>query len=167
MKLQNLVLSAMALFTAVSCDLKSDLDANITPNSVDQASTSTIELSSNVVTLNSESPSQIITINNIGDNGTVSWSITQINADWLTVSTPCGDIAEGQCSTVIVSVDMEMVSQSTSTNVIVNADGESLPLMIKVEAVQNGSDDNIGTLVDPDQGVGQDDNNTSRLTMID
>ncbi len=103
------------------------------------SSTSKIELSTSVVTLTEDYSSQTITINNIGSSGTASWSITEISADWLTISPSSGDTAEGKSSTVIVTADFDKISTTTFTNVIVNADGESVPLMIKVSIDSDSS----------------------------
>ncbi len=129
------------------------------------SSSSKIELSTSVITLSEECPSQSITINNIGNSGTASWNITEINVDWITISPKSGDTAEGKYSTVILTADFDKISKSTTTNVIVNADGESIPLMIKVNKDGDSEVTTPEPNPDPDQGGDDNDDDQGTLTQ--
>ena len=100
--------------------------------------TSKISLSTSTLNFGSEYTSLTFNINNIGNAGNVNWSISGINAQWITVTPKTGTTAMGKSSAVKVEVDRSKLADgANSTTILINADGESLYLTIKADKQDN------------------------------
>ena len=65
---------------------------------------------------------QVLTIKNTGNNGTISWEITEVDVAWLKVSPLSGTIAEGKEVAVKLVVDHnKLATDEASTTFMVNA----------------------------------------------
>lgn len=70
------------------------------------------------------------TIKNTGISGTLSWNISGVDADWISVSPLEGTTAIGMSSTVRVSLDRERLSADSSTIITINVPGGSSTVRI-------------------------------------
>lgn len=82
-------------------------------------------------------------IRNTGTSGPVEWSITGIDAAWLTVNPMSGTTDMGKSSSVKVSVDRSLITENTSALFTVNAAGGSKSIMVSVRT-NSGNDNNNG-----------------------
>ena len=100
--------------------------------------TSKISLSTGTLNFGTEYTSLTFNINNIGNAGNVNWSISGINASWITVTPKTGTTAMGKSSAVKVDIDRSKLADgANSTTVLINADGESLYLTINADKQDN------------------------------
>ena len=105
----------------------------VTINAEVETKTSKIALSTNSLDFGKEYSSLTFDIKNIGNAGMVSWDITNVDVDWVSVSPKSGNTAMGKSSAVRVDIDRSKLAENSTTNIIVNSDGESLPVTIKAE----------------------------------
>jgi hypothetical protein len=95
---------------------------------------SMISLSTNALYFGTEYSSLTFDVRNIGNAGDISWTITDIDADWIAVSPTSGTTSVDKSSVVKVDVDRSRMEPGKhSITIIVNADGQSLRLTINAE----------------------------------
>lgn len=95
---------------------------------------SMISLSTNALYFGTEYSSLTFDVRNIGNAGDISWTITDIDADWIEVSPTSGTTSVDKSSVVKVDVDRSRMEPGKhSTTIIVNADGQSQRLTINAE----------------------------------
>lgn len=75
------------------------------------------------------------TISNTGNTSSTSWSISGIDADWLTVSPSTGVTSVGESSVVKVSVNRSSITSDQVAYFIVNAGGGSKQILVTVSHV--------------------------------
>lgn len=94
---------------------------------------SNIQLSAESINFGNQLTSLSFKIMNIGTSGEVKWNISDINADWLSVSPSSGSTAQGKESAVTVKVDRSKLKATSSTSFIINGDGESISFIVSAE----------------------------------
>jgi hypothetical protein len=131
-----------------------------------------VELSTSTVTFDQGVNEMTFTINNTGKSGSVSWSISGVTVDWLTVLPRTGTTAQGASSIVKLTVDRSKISDESSaiyTSLIVEGTSFSKSVSVVVNNVtsngnQGSGNDNSGTNSgnnDNNQGSGNDNNQGS------
>lgn len=98
-----------------------------------EAVSSKIELSTELLEFGAEHTSLTFNIKNIGNSGAVSWTISDVDVAWITVTPMEGNTDKGKASAVKVNLDRTKFTGNVSTHILVNADGESLPVAITAE----------------------------------
>ena len=83
-----------------------------------------------------------LVINNIG-NSPISWQITNITVDWLSVTPSVGSTSEGKSSTVKVMIDRSKITKDVNTSFNVEAAGGSQSVQVFV-SYKNTSSGNEG-----------------------
>ncbi|MFI3319116.1 MAG: carboxypeptidase regulatory-like domain-containing protein [Rikenellaceae bacterium] len=81
------------------------------------------------------------TIKNTGNSSATSWSITGIDAAWLSVSPTSGTTDVGKSSVVKVSIDRDLVTEDLTSYFIVNAGGGSDQIMVTASKAAEGEGD--------------------------
>ncbi len=81
------------------------------------------------------------TISNTGNSSSTSWSITGVDADWLTVSPTTGVTAIGESSAVKVSVNRSNITDDQMAYFIVNAGGGSKQILVTISPSSSSSSD--------------------------
>jgi hypothetical protein len=74
-----------------------------------------VELSSNTITFDKGVDELTFTISNTGKSGSISWSISSVTVDWLTILPRTGTTAQGASSTVKLTIDRSKISNESST----------------------------------------------------
>lgn len=93
-----------------------------------------ITLSSNILNFGLDYSSLTFDINNVGNAGDISWTITGIDVEWIKVFPTNGTTSMDKSSAVKVEVDREkMVEGKNATTILVEAYGESFPVTINAE----------------------------------
>ena len=113
--------------------------------------TSKIKLNTNELNFGKTHTSLTFEINNIGNTGIVDWTITDVDANWITVSPLVGSTDMGKSTAVKVDLDRtKLVNKVNRTNIIINADGESLSLSISADLSDEGGNTDPDPTPDPD-----------------
>ncbi len=101
-----------------------------------------VRLSNNYFEFGSSLEELALTIQNTGNSGSIDWTITGVDAIWLTVSPTSGSIAMSKAADVKLVVDRSKLSvDEASTTFMVNAAGGSQSVRVNVSK-KVGSDDN-------------------------
>ncbi|MFI3287254.1 MAG: carboxypeptidase regulatory-like domain-containing protein [Rikenellaceae bacterium] len=110
-------------------------------------------LSTEMLAFGSTYSALTFTITNNSSSSATSWTISGVDADWLSVSPSSGTISLGQQSAVIVSIDRDYVTEDKLTYFIVNAAGGSKQVGVSASKASsgggNGSDVSYGTVSSP------------------
>jgi hypothetical protein len=165
-KASNYETSTTSASVTAGMSTKCDVKLN---SSSQQAS---IELSTSTVTFDKGVNEMTFTINNTGKSGSVSWSISGVTVDWLTILPRTGTTAQGASSTIKLTVDRSKISDESSaiyTNIIVEGTSFSKSVSVVVNNVisngnQGSGNDNSGSNSgnnDNNQNSGNDDNQSS------
>ena len=105
------------------------VDINITP----VKAVAGISLSHDNFNFGSTHTEQTLSIENTGNNGTVSWEIIGVDVAWLKVSPTSGSIAQGKSVAVKMVVDRsKLATDEASTTFMVNAAGGSQAVRVSV-----------------------------------
>ena len=105
------------------------VDINITP----VKAVAGISLSHDNFNFGSTHTEQTLSIENTGNNGTVSWEIIGVDVAWLKVSPTSGSIAQGKSVAVKMVVDRnKLATDEASTTFMVNAVGGSQAVRVSV-----------------------------------
>jgi hypothetical protein len=131
-----------------------------------------VELSTSTVTFDKGVNEMTFTIQNTGKSGSVSWSISGVTVDWLTILPRTGTTAQGSSSTIKLTVDRSKISDESSaiyTSIIVEGSSFSKAVTVVVNNVtsngnQGSGNDNSGTNSgnnDNNQGSGNSNNQGS------
>jgi hypothetical protein len=118
-------------------------DMTLTPTS-QQAS---ISVSTTTITFDKGVNEMTFTISNTGKSGAVSWSISGVTVDWLTILPRSGSTAQSATSTVKVSVDRTKIGDTSTalyTSFIVEGTSFSQAITVVVNNVTTGG--NEGTV---------------------
>lgn len=83
-------------------------------------------------------------IRNTGTSGALSWTITGVDAEWLTINPMSGTTNMGKSSSVKVTVNRSLIAEDSSTIFTVNAAGGSKSVMVSVRAVSGNGDSGNG-----------------------
>jgi hypothetical protein len=119
-------------------------DVSLTPTS-QQAS---ISVSTSTITFDKGVNELTFTIKNTGKSGAVSWSISGVTVDWLTILPRSGSTAQGSTSTVKVSVDRTKLSETATalyTSFIVEGTSFSQAITVVVNNVTTGGNEGTAT----------------------
>jgi hypothetical protein len=131
-----------------------------------------VELSTSTVTFDKGVNEMTFTIRNTGKSGSVSWSISGVTVDWLTILPRTGTTAQGSSSTIKLTVDRSKISDESSaiyTSIIVEGSSFSKAVTVVVNNVtsngnQGSGNDNSGTNSgnnDNNQGSGNEEDYSS------
>lgn len=90
------------------------------------------ELSSTNLDFGTQYDERTFTIKNIGTAGKLSWTITNITVNWLTVSPMEGSTDAGKSSSVKVIIDRRLITENVSTSFNVEAAGGSQAVKVSV-----------------------------------
>lgn len=90
-----------------------------------------------------------LVINNIG-NSPISWQITNITVDWLSVSPSVGSTSEGKSSTVKVMIDRSKITKDVNTSFNVEAAGGSQSVQVFVSYKNTSSGNEGDETAEPD-----------------
>jgi hypothetical protein len=107
-----------------------------------------VELSSNTVTFDKGVNELTFTINNTGKSGSISWSISSVTVDWLTILPRTGTTAQGSSSTVKLTIDRSKIStesSTVSTSFIVEGTSFSKAVTVVVNNVTTSGNQGSGT----------------------
>lgn len=105
------------------------VDINLTP----VKAVAGISLSHDNFNFGSTHTEQTLSIENTGNNGTVSWEIIGVDVAWLKVSPTSGSIAQGKSVAVKMVVDRsKLATDEASTTFMVNAAGGSQAVRVSV-----------------------------------
>lgn len=107
---------------------------------VPEVTSSAVKLSTNNLNFDSSYTELTFDILNIGTSGDIVWRITDITADWITVSPMTGTTAMGKSSSIKVMVDRSSITEDSSTIFNVEAAGGSYSVMVNVKANVNEPD---------------------------
>jgi len=121
-----------------------------------------IELSTSTVTFDKGVNEMTFTINNTGKSGSVSWSISGVTVDWLTVLPRTGTTAQGASSTVKLTVDRSKISDESSaiyTSLIVEGTSFSKAVTVVVNNVTSNGNQGSGNNDNSGNNSGNNDNN--------
>ena len=92
-----------------------------------------ISLANNYFNFGGTHTEQILTIGNVGNNGSVSWEITGVDVSWLKITPMSGTIAQGKEVSVKLIVDRNKLStDEASTTFMVNAAGGSQSVRVNI-----------------------------------
>lgn len=119
-----------------------------------------ISLSTNALEFDNTSSEEVFSITNTGNSGTISWSISNISASWLTVTPTSGSVAQGKSSTVTVRIDRSKISKDETTYITINAAGGSMSVAVYVECGSAGNGNGNGN---GEQGKSEINFNTTTL----
>lgn len=108
---------------------------------VPEAQMSGIEISTTSLNFDRTYSELTFDIRNTGTSGSISWTITGIDAAWLSVSPMSGTTEMGKSSSIKVTVNRSLITEDTSSVFTVNAAGGSKSIMVSVRA-GNGSGNN-------------------------
>ena len=103
-----------------------------------------VRLSNNYFEFGSSHSELALTIQNTGNSGAIDWTITGVDAAWLTVNPISGSIAMGKTADVKLMVDRsKLVTDEASTTFMVNAAGGSQSVRVNVskKAAGGSTDD--------------------------
>lgn len=103
-----------------------------------------VRLSNNYFDFGATHTELALTIQNTGNSGSIDWTITGVDAPWLTVSPTSGSVAMGKTSDVKLVVDRsQLATDDASTTFMVNAAGGSQSVRVNVNKKNNdaGGDD--------------------------
>ncbi len=109
---------------------------------------SSIALSASTVTFDKGVSELTFTISNTASSGSVSWSISGITVDWLTVLPRTGTVAHGASSTVKLTIDRTKISNTASsvnTSFIVEGSSFSQAVNVVVNNVTTSGNSGTGT----------------------
>ncbi len=81
----------------------------------------------------------ILEIFNTGNSGTINYTITGVDADWLAIDPTSGSIDMGKSASVKVSVDRSKITKDENVFITVNAAGHSKSILVKVSAAEKES----------------------------
>ena len=103
-----------------------------------------VRLSNNYFEFGAEHTELALTIQNTGNSGPIDWTITGVDAAWLTVSPLSGSIAMGKTADVKLVVNRDkLATDEASTTFMVNAAGGSQSVRVNVtKKSAGGNDDN-------------------------
>lgn len=101
-----------------------------------------VRLSTNVLNFDTRYSVLTLDLTNTGTSGTVDWNISGIEAPWLKVSPANGSTDMGKSSSIKVSIDRNMISQSETSFFTVNAAGGSQSVMVMVDKGSAGGGGN-------------------------
>lgn len=126
---------------------------------------SSIQLSKSILDFDTNYSELTLSIRNTGNTGSVSWYISGINVNWLSVSPQQGSTALGKSSEIKVFVDRNKITSSVSTSFIVNAAGGSQSVRVLVSTQTSGG--NTGTGDDDDDTPTSEDYSSASITSCD
>ena len=105
----------------------------VTINAVGEEKVAKISLSTNTLDFGTDQTSLTFNIKNEGNAGDISWEITGIDVNWLSVYPTTGATAMDKSSAVKVEINRDLMAEgNNSTTILVNAYGESFPVTINV-----------------------------------
>ncbi len=113
----------------ISCDM------NLTP----EVAISGFSLSSTSLVFGNIYSEMTFTITNTGNSSATTWSITDIDDSWLTVSPTSGTTEVGKSSSVKVTINRTLVTEDVVSYFIVNAGGGSEQIMVTASKADSGS----------------------------
>lgn len=102
-----------------------------------------IELSTNQLKFGTSYNDLTFDIRNVSTSGDIDWTVSNVTAEWLTVSPMEGTVAMGQSASVKVTVDRSKAGEEAMTTFNVNAAGGSVAIMVTV-GNDGGSDEDDG-----------------------
>lgn len=101
-----------------------------------------VRLSNNYFEFGAEHTELALTIQNTGNSGSIDWTITGVDAAWLTVSPLSGSIAMGKTADVKLVVNRDkLATDEASTTFMVNAAGGSQSVRVNVTKKSAGGND--------------------------
>ncbi len=103
----------------------------VTINAVGEEKVAKISLSTNTLDFGTDQTSLTFNIKNEGNAGDISWEITGVDVNWLSVYPTTGATAMDKSSAVKVEINRDLMAEgNNSTTILVNAYGESFPVTI-------------------------------------
>lgn len=107
-------------------------DLSLTP----LQTTSSIEISPLSLDFGTSHTELIATIRNVGNMGTIAWTVTGISVDWLHINPQQGTTGEGMSSTIRIAVSRDAVpTKSATTYFTVNYPGGSTSIPVSVSKI--------------------------------
>ncbi len=135
-------------------------------NMIPEDKNSEIQLSKSILDFDTNYSELTLSLRNIGNSGSVSWSISGINVSWLSVSPQQGITAMGKSSEIKVFIDRSKITSSRSTSFIINAAGGSKAVTVLVSTQSSGGNQG-GNTPDDDDTPGKEDYSSATITSCD
>ena len=119
---------------------RSTIDMTLTPT----GTLSNLLLSASTLDFDTGYSELTLSIRNVGNAGTVSWYISEINESWLSVSPQQGKTAMGQSSEIKVTVDRSKINTPQMSSFVVNTAESSQRVTVSVNVGTGGGNGGSG-----------------------